>query len=71
MTNDFRSIIGRPDLNRDIPNDPFGSRGVQKPEVLIQTINGNLSIPGAIVDENVLKVTATEFLVGGLDFGTF
>ena len=64
-------IRGRPDNQVDIPNHPFGTQEPISPEVVVQTVNGNLTIPGAIVDDNSLKVVAAQFLVGGFDFGTF
>lgn len=71
MASDFRLRKGRPDEKTDIPNNPFGSQGSTNAEVLMRTPSGNLAIPGAIVDDNTLKVIAKEFLVGGLDLGTF
>jgi hypothetical protein len=71
MASDFRLRQGRPDENTEIPNNPFGQIAPTNTEVLVQTASGNLTIPGAVIDENTLRVIAREFLVGGLDLGTF
>jgi hypothetical protein len=54
-----------------IPNDPFELSSQSESEILIDTSGGTIILPGAMVEENRLKVDASAFLVGGLDFGTF